>query len=515
MSAPALARGYLWLMAIAAAGMQGYWLQAWRGSHPTSLGLVVLLIVLASVAQHFPVRVGRQRKVDVSASAYFASLLLFGAPLAVAVVGLSQLVGQSTLALRRNALSGKRLRTPRSVLFNTSQAMVVTGLGALVYYAFVPHTVPAPLDGWVNLWAIPAAAGTMYLGNSLAVAIMAGLHLGQHPMRIWATGRRSTLLEFTGLFLIGLVVARAGTHDPLIVPAMVLPAAVIYWSLERTVRLEEHARREAELTAWRDLEQMKTEFLRSITHELSTPVSLVCGFSELLRSQVAETPTIDSEISGLAEKLYTHSRLLARLMDDLLDFASIERGEILLQPADFDLVPVLQDLLEALRQQVGGHRLVGLWPATLPVHGDPARVAQAVFNLVANGLKYAPEGPVTLRAELVDHQAGHGHWVRVHVEDRGPGIPVEEQPLVWKRFYRGHAVAGLHSAAGAGIGLAMVKAVVEAQGGCVGLHSAPGQGAHFWIELPSANEPLATESGRLHYPHHMMRLFENPTDHPA
>src|SRR5947209_7853802 len=126
-----LAQGFLWLMACAAIGMLGYWLAAWHGPvapAPDQVGLLLLLFVLAVVAQHFPVAIAPKRKVDVAVAVYFAAVFLFGAPAAVALVGLSHLVGQFTLALRRHPLTGKRLRTPRSALFNTSQAMVATGL---------------------------------------------------------------------------------------------------------------------------------------------------------------------------------------------------------------------------------------------------------------------------------------------------------------------------------------------------------------------------------------------------
>src|SRR5206468_10261528 len=142
-------------------------------------------------------------KVDVSVAAYFGSVLLFGAPVAVAdlllfgaPVGLSQLVGHLTLAAHRNPLTGKRLRTARSALGNAGRAMVATGLSALAYYAFVPHVAPAPLDGWENAWALPLAAGAIYLATTLAVAVMVGLQLRQNPVHLWANGRRSAALEF-------------------------------------------------------------------------------------------------------------------------------------------------------------------------------------------------------------------------------------------------------------------------------------------------------------------------------
>jgi signal transduction histidine kinase len=141
------------------------------------------------------------------------------------------------------------------------------------------------------------------------------------------------------------------------------------------------------------------------------------------------------------------------------------------------------------------------------------RVAQAVYNLLANAQKYAPEGPITLRAELVQSQSGDlPDTVRVEVEDHGPGISPEEQPRVWQKFYRGRDVSGLNLAPGAGIGLAIVKALVEAQQGHVGLESRPGQGAHFWIELPAAEGPLPGRATPLRHERTVARLVGDASD---
>ena len=254
-------KAYLWLMACAAIGVQVYWLATWRGPGPTGVGLPVLLVGLAVLAQHFPVALAPKRKVDVSVSAYFASLLLLGAPFAVALVGVSHLVGQLTLTLRRNPATGKRLRTVRSALFNTSQAMVATALGAAAYYAALPHSAPAPLERIENAWALPAAALVMYMANTLAVAIVVGIQLEKPPLRVWTGARTSTLLEFAGLFLVGAGIARAGAHDPMMVLVMALPAGIVYWSLARTARLEQGAGREPESAAPRELERLKAELM--------------------------------------------------------------------------------------------------------------------------------------------------------------------------------------------------------------------------------------------------------------
>jgi signal transduction histidine kinase len=102
----------------------------------------------------------------------------------------------------------------------------------------------------------------------------------------------------------------------------------------------------------------------------------------------------------------------------------------------------------------------------------------------------------------------------VEVQDQGPGIPPEEQPRVWEKFYRGSQVAGRNATPGSGIGLAVVRALVEAQGGEVGLRSAPGQGTTFWLEVPLAEAPLGElEPDEGAQP--TAQLTEQPTPEPA
>jgi two-component system sensor histidine kinase KdpD len=190
-------------------------------------------------------------------------------------------------------------------------------------------------------------------------------------------------------------------------------------------------------------------------------------------------------VESQAQRILGASTQLARLVQDLLDFARLERGEVAVEPRDGDLVPVLREALADLQRRPGGERLVAELPSGLPARADPVRVAQVVANLLDNALKYAPEGPVVLRGRAARGKRGK-RTVRIEVEDRGPGVPPAEQPRIWEKFFRGAGVAELHAARGNGIGLAVVKALVEAQAGRVGLESRPGRGARFWVELPAA-----------------------------
>ena len=218
---------YLWAVGVASVVVLA-WLARLAPPVPVELGLAAELVVLAVVAQHFPMPLGPQHKLDTSIAVYFACLLLFDAPQAVVLVGISQLVGQATLALRRSPSTGKRMRGARGVLFNTSQLVLATALGSLVYDLLLPHRGPAPLDRVENLWAIPAAALAMHLTNSLAVAVMVGLQLGERPREVWLSVWHAPLLERAGLLLIGLVAALGASRYTAAPLVMALPAAILF-----------------------------------------------------------------------------------------------------------------------------------------------------------------------------------------------------------------------------------------------------------------------------------------------
>jgi signal transduction histidine kinase len=491
MSLSRWAQLYLWLVVAGAAALLAWWLRSWPEPLPANGGDWILLgtfVALAVLAVHFPLEIVPRQKVNMATAVYFGSLLLFGPPAAMIVGALSQLAGGATRVLRRHADRATRRRSVRGILFNAAQVAIATGLGGLVYFAFLPPRAPAPLDQLANLWALPAAAATMYLANSLAVAAMVGLQQRQRPTAIWLAARRIDALQLAALYPIG-VLAAATTADYPWAPALLaLPAAAIYLSLRRTMQVlaqaQELARRDAETAALRKLDQLKTELMFTISHELRTPLTVVHGYAEHL---AARARTLDAaRVEAAARHILTGSSQIRRLVEDLLDFARMERGEVAMRLQEFDLARILDDVMAAFRRQPGGDRLVGVYPASLPVFADQARVMQAISNLVENALKYAPMGPVVLQARVTGASATGGapRAVRVEVADQGPGIAPEEQPRLWEKFVRGRAVAGFNVARGSGIGLAVVKAVIEAQGGRVGVESTPGRGACFWFELP-------------------------------
>lgn len=222
--------------------------------------------------------------------------------------------------------------------------------------------------------------------------------------------------------------------------------------------------------------QAKTEFLANIHHEVRTPLNGILGCAELLRQ--AELP------AAAAAQVHTLQRSglrLKALLDDLLDYARLEAGELRLQAAAFDPAAQLRALAEACAPLAAAKGLVlelqidpGLPSA---VQGDGERIHQVLSQLVDNAIKFTRRGSVTLRL------AREGECLRWQVQDTGVGVPRALQARLFEAFVQADGTARRH-AEGTGLGLALAQRLVQLMGGRIGLHSRPGEGSCFWFALP-------------------------------
>jgi signal transduction histidine kinase len=231
----------------------------------------------------------------------------------------------------------------------------------------------------------------------------------------------------------------------------------------------------ATVEALRELARLKTEFLSTVSHELRTPLTLIYGYTELLVNRAHCLSS--SQVVDMAAEIHTSTRVMVRMVDDLLDFSRLEQGSLHLQPREVVVSDLLYRLVDTFRRQPGGERIVSQLPDHLVATLDPDRLSQVVTNLLSNALRYATSGPIIVRAAQREDR------FRVEVADRGPGIRPEEQPRIWESFYRGADML-TKPVRGSGLGLAVVKHLVELHGGTVGVNSTLGEGATFWLTLP-------------------------------
>jgi signal transduction histidine kinase len=247
-------------------------------------------------------------------------------------------------------------------------------------------------------------------------------------------------------------------------------------------RLLEETRRTAE--ALKEADRRKDEFLATLAHELRNPLAPIRNGLEVLR--LASDPAAAARTRAMMERQLEH---MVRLVDDLLDISRVTSGKVRLRPEPTDLRDAVKVALDAARPAVeaGRHALVVNLPdEPLRLFADPTRLAQAVGNLITNAAKYTPGGG---RIEV--SAAREGGEAVVRVADNGVGIPPEMLPRVFDLFTQ----VGKHldrAQGGLGIGLALVKRLVELHGGGVTAQSeGPGRGSAFTLRLPVAGGPQA------------------------
>ncbi|MBV2351379.1 HAMP domain-containing histidine kinase [Synechococcus sp. HK05] len=223
--------------------------------------------------------------------------------------------------------------------------------------------------------------------------------------------------------------------------------------------------------------QQQQLFASVVSHEFKTPLTVISGFidSVLLRSEALTER--DRKKLDIA-KNETHR--LNRLVSDLLDLSRYDHDRLKLLNVAFSPAVAMRDVFSVLvnaepgRIRMDAEAEAEHWRAL----GDPGRYSQVIANLAENALKYSPpSAPVTLRLKKV------GSTLVSEVEDRGPGITPADQPKIFDRFYRAEAHRGLTQKPSSGLGLSIVKAMVDSMGGRVGVASKPGHGSKFWVEL--------------------------------
>jgi signal transduction histidine kinase len=227
----------------------------------------------------------------------------------------------------------------------------------------------------------------------------------------------------------------------------------------------------------RESERLKSDLVNTVSHELRTPLSGVLGFTKLLLTRDFDSETRRHYL-GIID---AQARRLAELIDDFLDVRRIEEGRFERAQELVDMVMLLREEAQLYSQQSPKHQLaVEAGPKPLPVMGNPDRLRQVIGNLISNAIKYSPQGGIV----EISAQAENGS-VRVEVRDEGMGIPANQQPQIFTKFFRGDAAAS--GITGTGLGLAVSRDIVESHGGRIGFTSAEGEGTTFFVELPGAN----------------------------
>ena len=232
----------------------------------------------------------------------------------------------------------------------------------------------------------------------------------------------------------------------------------------------------------------KSQFLANMSHELRTPLNAVLGFSELLLDGIYGEPP--EKMRSAIERIQRNGRHLLGLINDVLDLSKIEAGQLRLSLADYSVEELVSGVYISV-ESLAAEKHLGLRvavPSGLPpARGDERRLAQALFNLVGNAIKFTDAGEVRIEVEAKEDS------YKFSVQDTGPGIDEADQTKIFQEFQQvDNSIT--KTKGGAGLGLAIVKQIVEMHGGQIWIESRLGHGATFSFLVPARLEQQATQT---------------------
>jgi diguanylate cyclase (GGDEF)-like protein len=287
---------------------------------------------------------------------------------------------------------------------------------------------------------------------------------------------------------------QAGVRAALAGPRDIVDMAHAFNSMMTVLDEREHSLRQAREEALQ-LARLKADFAATMSHELRTPLNGVVGTLDILRAS-ALPPAARSYVN-LA---WDSSQYLLDLINNILDFSSLDAGKLRLAEGDFDLARLCEQSIDLVSPQVGSKGLemaYMLAPGVpLNLHGDSRRLRQILLNLLGNAVKFTERGDIAIRVAPVGDFA-HSGTLRFEVVDSGMGVPVAAQATIFDSYTQADP-SSTRSHDGSGLGLAICKQLCVLMGGEIGVESEPGVGSTFWFTLPlkAGAQPAVPPQGR-------------------
>jgi signal transduction histidine kinase/DNA-binding response OmpR family regulator len=367
-------------------------------------------------------------------------------------------------------------------------------------------------DVLITTWTIYVSGGAdspwylWYLSNILTAAFIGGTSMA--ILLAIASG----VAYAVALLALG----QLGDRYPELITRMLLIFAPFYYSLRSIAQLkrqreyirhlkEDESRKVGELTRLsealdertqalaeanvkiREADRLKSQFLANMSHELRTPLNSIIGFSEILRSR------LDGQIQGkhakFLDNIHTSGTHLLGLINDILDLSKVEAGKLELHVEAFAVLPVVEGVINIMTGQARERGIDFHVDAEEPlpqIEADPSRFKQILYNLLSNAVKFSPDKSLVL-VQLKHVRAHHSplkvDTITLSVRDQGPGIDPKDHEAVWEEFRQLDGTS-TREHQGTGLGLALVKRIVELHYGMVALQSKLGEGAVFSISIP-------------------------------
>jgi len=224
-------------------------------------------------------------------------------------------------------------------------------------------------------------------------------------------------------------------------------------------------------------EELRRDFIANVTHDLKTPLTVIRSYGEMVRDISGENP---EKRKDHIDTIIQETDRLSKLVDDMLDLTKIQSELKELKMEDLDLLEETEEVLHRFiyfKEHEGFHIKVSSNGNTR-IRGDRLKISQVIYNLINNGINYSLDDK-----RLIIDVDGQGDKVRFSIRDFGQGIKEDELDYIWDRYYRG-GKSHTRNKAGSGIGLSLVKSIILAHQGQVGVESSPGDGSLFWFSLP-------------------------------
>lgn len=232
------------------------------------------------------------------------------------------------------------------------------------------------------------------------------------------------------------------------------------------------------------MEKLRSDFIANVSHEIRTPLSMMQGYSEALLDDIVTSP---EERQELVQVIHDESLRMGRLVKDLLDLARIEAGHMQMQFQELDINELIQRMVRKY-MVISKEKDIPIYadcqanPSLLKM-ADVDRLEQVLTNLLDNAIRHSQAGEsIVIHTELKSEN--DGDWIWIRVQDHGQGIPKEDLPYIFERFYKADKARTRGANAGTGLGLAIVKNIVDAHHGVIQVKSALGDGATFLLKLP-------------------------------
>lgn len=300
-----------------------------------------------------------------------------------------------------------------------------------------------------------------------------GMRDGGRPRGLGREGGRWELFVRHRAGSLEAVVSRARSRNLAVVAALL---ALMLATVAALIRYTRQAQRLAEL---------QMDFAAGVSHELRTPLTVINTLGYNLRGKMAHNP---SQVERYGALIQRESEKLTGLVEQVLRFAGARAGHIIREREPVSVEAVIEDSLESSRAALEESRCAvekQIEPGLPLVLGDPTALKHALQNLLSNAAKYGTEGSHWIGVSASKSTDGDEPVVEIRVADRGPGIPADEQEQIFDPFYRGRRALEdqIH---GTGLGLSLVKGIVEAHGGTISVRSQPMKGTEFVLRIPAA-----------------------------